>query len=295
MVIKLACEKHFAEQLGDSYHFDLADFNHVKSYRVHKKTPFEDFKETISNDLGIPKHLQRFWLWNQRQNGTLRISKPLEMSTVELNTVLDLRHFKEKSLTGSTEKNALMTIKLFLETPDGENLHPLRGSELLIFVKLYNPKIRKLSYIGHLFVEKTSPFRLILERAKKLAGLVSDADVVGFEEVKYDPSVICSDLSPSQTPEKVNRYQDVSKSVLIQSQFIMGDIIIIQERISDAEILDKKYEYPTVKSFLEFIQNSKVVNFKPLEDPKVNGITLKATKLCSGGWIQTRVVENDEL
>jgi len=31
----------------------------------------------------------------------------------------------------------------------------------------------------------------------------------------------------------------------------------------------KKYEFPTVRQFLEFIQNSKVVNFRPIENPKV--------------------------
>ena len=207
VVIKLACEKHFAEQLGESYYFDLANFDGVQHYRVHKKTLFEEFKEMVSRDFGIAKHLQRFWLWTQRQNGTTRIEKPLETGSVELKTVLDLKAFKERNLPPASEKNALMTVKLFLETPDiGDVLRPLQQSELLIFVKHYDPKLRKLAYVGHLFVEKTMQIRTILDKAKKLAGLAQDADVIGVEEVKFNPSVTCAELQPAQTAERV-RYR----------------------------------------------------------------------------------------
>ena len=136
----------------------------------------------------------------------MRVEKPLfHLGQHELKTVLDLRHFKEKSSPPAAEKNALMTIKLFLETPEpsSDSVRALLPSELLVFVKLYEPKLRKLSYVGHLFVEKSRQFRLIFEKARKLAGLPYEVDIVGYEEVKYDPTVMISDLPPSQTPEKV--------------------------------------------------------------------------------------------
>ena len=202
--IKLATEKHFKEQLGETYYSDLANFEEVTTYRLHKKTRFEDFKERVSQDFGIPTHLQRFWLWMHRQNGTVRIDKPLEPMSEKIETVLDLRHYKEKLSTPMPERNALMTIQLFLEAPEQDNvLRSLNPSEILIFIKFYDPKIRKLSYVGHLFVDKGAQFRLIFERARILAKLPPEADVVGFEEVKYEPAVVCTELSPTQTPEKV--------------------------------------------------------------------------------------------
>ena len=46
-----------------------------------------------------------------------------------------------------------------------------------------------------------------------------------------------------------------------------GDIICLQRRLTDAEA--RALKHPTVKSFLEYIQNSKSVNFRPLMNPKV--------------------------
>eukprot|EP00210_Caulerpa_lentillifera_P006772 g6471.t1 len=268
VVIKLACEKHFAEQLGESYYFDLANFDAVKNYRIQKKTPFEDFQQMVSKDFGVPKHFQRFWLWIYRTNNTMRVSKPLNEIGSELKTVLDLRHYKEKTLNHFPEKNALMTIKLFLESPSesalnggmaGGALRAIPKNELIIFMKYYDPVCRKLSYLGHMFVEKNCPFRLIFERAKKMAGLKTEEDVICFEEVKHSPTVVCTELPPEATPEK--------------SQLIQGDILIIQKVSGSSQ-----HEFKTVKSFLEFIQNSKTVNFKSLKHIKDEGFKLDLLK-----------------
>ena len=204
VVIQLACERHFAEQLGEICYFDLADFDGVQHYEVHKRTPFEDFKEMVSRDFGIAKHLQRFWSWCPRQNGTTRIEKPLETESGEIKTVLDLKAFREKNIPLASQKTALMTVKLFLETPDvGDVLRPLQQTEFLIFIKHYDPKLRRLSYVGRLHIKKMMLIRAILEKAKKLAGLPQNADVIGFEEVKFYPHVTCPQLQPGDTAERV--------------------------------------------------------------------------------------------
>eukprot|EP00210_Caulerpa_lentillifera_P006758 g6458.t1 len=268
VVIKLACEKHFAEQLGESCYFDLANFDAVKNYRIQKKTPFEDFQRMVSKDFGVPKHLQRFWLWIYRTNNTMRVSKPLNEIGSELKTVLDLRHYKEKASNHLPQKNALMTIKLFLESPSestlsggmvGGALRAIPRNELLIFMKYYDPVRRKLSYLGHLFVEKDCPFRLIFERAKKMAGLKTEEEVIGFEEVKHSPTVVCTELPPDATPDK--------------SRLIQGDIIIIQKVPSNSQ-----HDFKTVKSFLEFIQYRSEVTFKSLKNIKEDGFRLNLLK-----------------
>eukprot|EP00210_Caulerpa_lentillifera_P006759 g6459.t1 len=268
VVIKLVCEKHFAEQLGKSYYLDLANFNAAKNYRIQKKTPFEDFQQMVSKDFGVPKHLQRFWLWIHRTNNTIRVSKPLTECGTELKTVLDLRHYKEKTLNHFPEKNALMTIKLFLESPSevalngrmaSGVLHTIQKNELLIFMKYYDPVCRKLSYLGNMFVKKNCPFRLIFKRAKKMAGLKSEEEVIGFEEVKHSPTVVCIELMPEATPDL--------------RQITQGDILIIQKVPSN-----NQHEFKTVKSFLEFIQNTRMVNFKLFKNPKEDGFRLNLLK-----------------
>ena len=204
VVIKVAGERHFAEQLGESCYFDLVDFDGVQNYRVHKKTPFEDFKEMISRDFGIAKHLQRFWSWTLRQNGTTRIEKPLEAVSGKIKTVLDLAAFRERHLPPASEKTALMTVKLFLETPDvGNVLHSLRQTEILIFIKHYDSRLRRLSYVGHLYVEQSMQIRKILKKAKRLAGIPQNADIIGFEELKFSPQVTCPHLQPDHTAAMV--------------------------------------------------------------------------------------------
>ena len=54
-----------------------------------------------------------------------------------------------------------------------------------------------------------------------------------------------------------------------QCQLIQGDIIIIQERVTEAKATEQICPYPTVASFLEFVRNHSAVSFKPLENPKV--------------------------
>lgn len=240
--INLATEFHFAEEIGKSHHFGLANFERVKNYRIYKKTSFEDFTEMVSKEFGIPKHLQRFWGWPQSSNSNEGVSESLETKVPHgLNTVLDLRWFKDKRLPHNQEENALMTINLILETPEGYSpgndgvLHRIRKNDLLIFVKYYDPVSTELSYLGHLFIKKTSPIRLVLTKAKKMAKLGLKDKVVGVKEVQHLPEIICSDLLPMKR--------------VSNNQIVQGDVIIIQRLVEG-----HNSPFPTIKGYLESIQ-----------------------------------------
>ena len=204
MVIKLAYEKQFAEQLGQNCCFDLTDFDGVHHYRVHKRTPFEDFKEMVSRNFGVDKHLQRFWSWTLRQNGTSRIEKPLETGSGEIKTVLDLKAFRERDPSTVYEMTAFMTVNLFLETPDVSDVpRPLQQTEFLISVKHYDPRFGRLSYAGRLYIEESTQIQRILDEAKEQAGLPQNADIIGFKEEKSYPHVTCPHLHPDHTALQV--------------------------------------------------------------------------------------------
>lgn len=92
-------------------------------------------------------------------------------------------------------------------------------------------------------------------------------EIIAFEEVKFEPSVMCNPLDEEGNPDR--------------AQFLQGDIICIQRKVSPEEAKEKKLTHPTVKLFLEYIQNSKIVNFRPLENPKDDGFKLELLKTMS--------------
>lgn len=51
VVIKVACDTDFKTQIGNVHHFDLVNFDQVKSYRIHKRTKFEDFRKKVLKDV----------------------------------------------------------------------------------------------------------------------------------------------------------------------------------------------------------------------------------------------------
>ncbi|GMH43257.1 hypothetical protein BSKO_11179 [Bryopsis sp. KO-2023] len=278
VVIKVACDTDFSRQIGDTHYFDLVNFEDIKSYRIHKKTTFEEFKGMVQTDFGVPSDLQRYWVWSQRQNGTIRPNSPLT-DRREIDTVLDLQRFKDKQYA-PLEKHALMTIKLYLEKPDASYgmLKELEPNDLLLFCKLYDPFKTKLCYVGHIFVDKSMPFKEIFWRLKALAGLEDSTDIAAYEEVRFEPSVMCNELDADASPER--------------TQFLQGDIICIQLRVTP-EARSRELRHPTVKTFLEYVQNSKTVNFRPLYNPKKDdGFKLELLKTMSYDEVTTELAKH---
>lgn len=107
------------------------------------------------------------------------------------------------------DKNALMTIKLFLETPS-ENAATSKeinqNEKLLLFCKYFDPLKKELSYLGHTFVESNMEMKNIFQKIKKEFNISEDTKLIGYEEIKYDPLVDMNDLSLDSTPEEVLFY-----------------------------------------------------------------------------------------
>lgn len=168
--MKVAREEDLREQIGNTRHFDLVDHDAVKSFRVAKTSPFLEFKKMVhpnasalplfsstlnqsdraitgsfhssqhlfwhpqvEDELGIPMHKQRYWLWAKRQNHTFRPNRPL-MPADEAARVMDIKD-------NTTVKHAVADLKLLLEpvTPSGE-LARIDKADILLFFKLYIPE-----------------------------------------------------------------------------------------------------------------------------------------------------------
>lgn len=89
-------------------------------------------------------------------------------------------------------------VKLFLETPPAGDkaLPPLDNSKILLFFKQYDPATEALTYAGHAFASKHAKVASLFPMLRERGGLGDDEDVLVFEEVKFEPDVMCNQLEP---------------------------------------------------------------------------------------------------
>ncbi|XP_071734690.1 ubiquitin C-terminal hydrolase 12-like isoform X2 [Rutidosis leptorrhynchoides] len=258
-IIKVARDEDLREHIGKDLYFDLVDHDKVRSFRIQKQTPFSLFKEDVAKELGIPVQCQRFWLWAKRQNHTYRPNRPLTPQE----EAQSVGHLKEISNKGNTAE-----LKLFLEVELGQDLRPIpppekTKEEILLFFKIYNPFKEELRYVGRLFVKGTGKPIEVVAKLNALAGFAPDEEIELFEEIKFEPNVMCEHID--------------KKLTFRGSQLEDGDIICIQKplKVEDAETC----RYPDVPSFLEYVHNRQVVRFRSLEKPKEDEFSLELSKL----------------
>lgn len=98
------------------------------------------------------------------------------------------------------------------------------------------------------------------------AGLEDAADLVVFEEIKFEPKVMCNQLD--------------RRSTLVSFELEDGDIICFQrsgpkpeaDGEGEAMLAADRAEpaYPSVIDFFQYVKNRQIVVFKKLENPKVS-------------------------
>ncbi|XAR53555.1 Ubiquitinyl hydrolase 1 [Bertholletia excelsa] len=271
-IIKVARDEDLLQQIGKDIYFDLVDHDKVRSFRIQKQMPFNLFKEEVAKEFGVPVQFQRFWLWAKRQNHTYRPNRPLTLQE-EAQSVGQLREVSNKA------NNA--ELKLFLEVELGKDLRPLpppvkSKEEILLFFKLYDPSKEELRYVGRLFVKANGKPMEILTKLNELAGFSPDEEIELFEEIKFEPNVMC---------------EHVDKKLTFRgSQLEDGDIICFQKS-SQIESSDQ-CRFPDVPSFLEYVHNRQVVRFRSLEKPKEDDFCLELSKLHNYDDVVERVASH---
>ncbi|KAG1358578.1 putative Ubiquitin carboxyl-terminal hydrolase 13 [Cocos nucifera] len=271
-IIKVARDEDLAEQIGRDIYFDLVDHDKVRSFRIQKQLPFNAFKEEVVKEFGIPVQFQRFWLWAKRQNHTYRPNRPLSPQE-EAQSVGQLREVSNKAHNAE--------LKLFLEVELGLDLHPLpppdkSKEDILLFFKLYDPEKEQLRYVGRLFVKALGKPSEILTKLNELAGYSPNEEIELYEEIKFEPSVMCEHID--------------KKLTFRSSQLEDGDIICYQK--SPAVESDDQFRYPDVPSFLEYVRNRQVVHFRSLEKPKEDDFCLELSKLHTYDDVVERVAHH---
>uniref|UniRef100_A0A7C9CRZ2 ubiquitinyl hydrolase 1 n=1 Tax=Opuntia streptacantha TaxID=393608 RepID=A0A7C9CRZ2_OPUST len=270
-IIKVARDDDLAEQIGKDIYFDLVDHDKVRSFRIQKLMPFNVFKEEVAKEFGIPVQFQRYWIWAKRQNHTYRPNRPLT-AIEEAQPVGQLREASNKMHNAE--------LKLFLEVEIGLDLRPIAPlaktkEDILLFFKLYDPEKEELRYVGRLFVKSSGKPLEILSKLNEMAGFAPDEEIELFEEIKFEPCVMCEHLD-KRTSFRLSQIED-------------GDIICYQKAPPiDGE---EQYRYPDIPSFLEYVHNRQVVHFRSLEKPKEDDFSLELSKINTYDEVVERVAQ----
>ncbi|XP_019245566.1 PREDICTED: ubiquitin carboxyl-terminal hydrolase 12-like isoform X2 [Nicotiana attenuata] len=238
-IIKVARDEDLGEQIGKEIYFDLVDHNKVHSFRIRKQMPFTQFKEEVAKEFGIPVQFQRYWLWAKRQNHTYRPIRPLTAQE-EIQSVDQLREVSDKG--NSAE------LKLFLEVDLCLDMRPFAPpgttkEEILLFFKLYDPLKEKIRYVGRLFVKGSGTPLEMLTKLNELAGFSPDEEIELFEEIKFEPNVMCEHIDSTLS--------------FRGSQLGDGDIICFQKSLRNQD--SDQYRFPEVPLFLEYVHDLQVI------------------------------------
>ncbi|CAI5503766.1 unnamed protein product, partial [Closterium sp. Naga37s-1] len=261
LTVKVSRDEDMREQIGRNMYFDLVDHDRVRSFRVQNETTFAEFKGKVEKELGTAVAGQQFWLWVKRLNDTYRPHRLLSAEEERM-TVGQLRD----SVNGTLNT---MHLHLFLEgTSSTIPSSPLASSlvraknDILIFLKLYDPVLKTIRYMGHLFVSLDNRPQDVQERIKKMCGLASSQDIQLFEEVKFHPHVMCELVGKTAT--------------FRASELMDGDILCVQRALSPEE--KAGLLCPDVPSFLQHVSTQQLVRFRQLDAPKEDSLCLLLSK-----------------
>ncbi|KAL6997869.1 CSN-associated deubiquitinating enzyme Ubp12 [Sarracenia purpurea var. burkii] len=266
---EVALDEDLVEQIGKHIYFDLVDHERVRSFRFQKQMPFTLFKEEVAKEFGLPVQFQRFWVWAKRQNHTYRPNRLLTPHE-EAQSVGQLRDVSSKT------QNA--ELKLFLEVELGLDRNPIpppnkTKDDILLFFKLYVPEKAELRYVGRLFVKGSSKPIEILTKLNEMAGFAPDEEIELYEEVKFEPCVMCERLD-KRLSFRFSQIED-------------GDIICFQK--SPPHESEEPCRYPDVPSFFEYVHNRQIVHFRSLERPKDDDFCLELSKIHTYDDVVDRV------
>ncbi|WJX64626.1 ubiquitinyl hydrolase 1 [Trifolium repens] len=207
-----------------------------------------DFKE-LAKVFGIPsKYYLHLWVWEWNSNHTYRP----RFTVTPCDDVGGIAVMMENRQIGG-RRNLL----LFLEVRSGRDLRPIpllkknkRCDKLLLFFKLYDPEKEKLRYVGSLTVNRTDKPSEILTWLNNLAGYDPDEEIEFYEEIMFEPKVMCEPVDKKLTFSENKIGKGSSGIIWFQKVSAMDNV--------------KHIRYPDVPSYLEYVHSCRVP-FSPSE------------------------------
>ncbi|KAG8488661.1 hypothetical protein CXB51_016728 [Gossypium anomalum] len=269
---KIICnvdEKDIAEHLRERLKKEQEEKEHKKKekaeahlYTIIKVARDDDLAEQIGKDI-------YFDLVDHDKVRSFRIQKQITFNVFKVGTLREV-----------SNKVHNAELRLFLEVELGLDLRPIAPpdktkEDILLFFKHYNPEKEELRFVGRLFVKSTGKPIEILSKLNKMAGYAPDEEINLYEEIKFEPSVMCEPID--------------KKITFRASQLEDGDIVCFQKSLPVESI--EQFRYPDVPSFLEYVHNRQIVHFRSLEKPKEDDFCLEMSRLYTYDDVVERVAQ----
>eukprot|EP00899_Mesostigma_viride_P010620 jgi/Mesvir1/1955/Mv12440-RA.3 len=252
IIVRVATEEDLRDQIGTSRHFDLVDFDQVKTFRMEKSLQLTEFRKEVAATWGVPEDQQHYWTFARRQNGSYRPhqcynpgdNKPLE-------TIL---------ADAISEQPA--TLDLLLTKSGVPTLPTNEGS--LLFLKLYDPLEKRMTYAGSIFVMSGDKLLDALPEIRLIAGYLPLQALQVYEEI--NPSAV----------SRMCRPVDDALTVA-DCQLRTGDILWVQKVLSPDVVA--RCRFPNVPKFLAHVLWMRRVRFRQLSSPNMDTFVLELSIL----------------
>ncbi|XP_052767469.1 ubiquitin carboxyl-terminal hydrolase 7-like isoform X2 [Mya arenaria] len=219
MNVQVVTEDYFYGHQGTDL-FDLEKAN-FRNFRVKKSATLKDFLEMLAENLKYPVQQLRPWPFQARQNQTYRP------------TLLDIEADINKIVQDLAEEGPWT---LFVETLNPESSlqrlpHFDKDSDVLLFLKMYDPRTKTTNYCGHEYVPIAAKGSELMPELNKRAGWPVDTPLLLFEEVK--PNLL--EMLPNS---------DLPMEKMLE-ELMDGDIIVFQKDEPDLD----SFDLPTAKDY----------------------------------------------
>ena len=254
-------------------HFDLMDFERVRSDRVFRVKRTSTVKELKENYLMAAYNVDnvdkiRLRQFTRRRNATVRASKVVDNDAAEISSLQN-----RENADGVKFLVELSTNKQepFFDTPGEE--------ECQLFFKFYDPAAKKLRFVTRLRMAKHDTPLSVEQQLRRIAGVSPDAKLMYFEEIRTD-NLRVDPVDPSKTMGEL--------------ELGNGDILVFQTVLPDAKPFDPAaakggsngefvnaldMDAPYAPSYYQFLKESVSVKFKRLHGYETDpGISIMCVK-----------------
>lgn len=222
-------------------------------FRVKKNISVETVREEIAKALGYPIEQIRLWQLSSRPN-----TNSLRPAFFDVD--------KEAKKNLSEIPGHFNPWSLWVETLSPEStltsLPPFdKDTDVLLFFKLYDPKRKQISYLGHTYMPMTESLDTVVKLMNERAGFRLDTKLLLFEELQLNS---CKPISSDATNLK-QALENLSN----------GDILVFQRKdVQEFGVSD----LPTAADYFEDLYHRVEVIFLDKTIPNDDGFMLELSQ-----------------
>ena len=206
------------------------EYKRFPCMRLKKNRTLRQLKQMIWRSTGVRPAAQRLWAWARRMNHTFRPDVPLELtygddavlvglsnthyipvSCFDGDDVMRLFLYLEADVPVPTELPSALT-----DAPDETGYPQLGESQMLLFLKFYDPTGDAIRFVGTHVADQTHTLSDLLPVLRKAAGLHAGQQLSVYEEVEF------------QLGLRLDKDHLADGGTLLDAELKSGDILVFQ-------------------------------------------------------------------